>query len=205
MPERRDYLSVCNDHGVPLDDFQAQFCVRCVQPECTRSRAGGLFESRVGTWEDRLFHNPPRMPKDDPLYAVLSAKRFLDIDMGRIPEVHGRSDWVDPRALETPAEPVEKPRPARQPRPRPAPEVGATADAAPPVPPQPRGPLNTPFVQGAFLDSAPSSEPKPADRWSAPPPAAPAEPGVLVVKAGARIKFTSGDGVRADVPSKESQ
>src|SRR5262245_35854302 len=112
MPERRDYLSVCNDQGVPLPDFQATFCVRCVRRECTRSRGDGLFETRVATWEERLFTNPARMEKGDPLYSALAAKRFVEVPVGRIPEINGRSEWLDPRALDEPA-PVARPRPAR--------------------------------------------------------------------------------------------
>src|SRR5690606_19815310 len=114
--ERRDYLPVCNDKGVPLPEFQATFCVRCVQPECSRSRAGGLFESRVASWEDRLFKNPPRMSKSDPLHAAIAAKRFIEIDVGRVPEVGGRSDWIDPRSLEEPKTPTRRPRKAKAPK-----------------------------------------------------------------------------------------
>src|ERR1051325_467081 len=148
MSDRRDFLSVCNDQGVPLPDFQAWFCVRCVQPECSRSRAGGLFETRVATWEDRLFKNPPRMPKDDPLYSTIAARRFIDIDPTRIPEVNGRLDWVDPRGLEEPKEPSPKPRAARKPKPS---EPALRADEAPAPPAQRvearRATLNSAFEQ----------------------------------------------------------
>lgn len=196
MPERRDFLAVCNDQGVPLVDFQATFCVRCVQPECSRSRAAGLFETRVATWQERLFDNPPRMPKDDPLYALLSAKRFIEVDVGRVPNVRGPSEWLDPRALEE-STPVEAPRPARPPRPGPA-EVSVPAPEGGPAPRVEgtplghRAPLNTPFVQGTMLAGTPA-QPAAADAWAAgtsavlateTPPSAP------IVKAGARIKFT---------------
>lgn len=193
MPERRDYLSVCNDQGVPVPDFQATFCVRCVQPECSRSRAGGLFETRVATWEERLFKSPPVMAKDDPLYGVLAAKRFVEVDKGRVPEVRGPSEWRDPRALsDDPGEPVAAPRPA----PPPKPSMGSPA--APPQPERPpsaaRVPLNTPFAQGMMLDGSAPSAPK-ADRWEVAVPAAPTAPELRsapIVKAGARIKFTGG-------------
>src|SRR5262245_46744848 len=164
MTERRDYLPVCNDLGVRLPDFQAMFCVRCVQRECTRSRGDGLFETRVATWQDRLFRNPARMDKSDPLYPTLAAKRFVEIDTSRIPEINGRSEWVDPRALEEP--PVAKPRPAKAGRAVPpapptdaGPEVENPSPPAEPVTPrQPRGePLNTPFERPVMLGSAPAT------------------------------------------------
>lgn len=188
MPDRRDYLPVCNDQGVPLPEFEALFCVRCVQPECSRSKAGGLFEARVSTWKDRLFDNPLRMPKDDPLYAAISAKRFIEIDTGRIPEIGGRSEWVDPRGLEQPAPQVSKPRAARKAPAQPpnVPPVSERQEGAPRV-------LNTAFQQGAVLGSPPTSPKAPsADPWAPPAPVGPepASPAVPQVKAGARIRFT---------------
>lgn len=197
MAERRDYLPVCNDQGVPLPDFQAMFCVRCVQPECSRSRSGGIFETRVSSWEERLFKNPPRLPKSDPLHAALAAKRFIEIDVGRVPEVGGKSDWVDPRSLDEP-EPPPTPRPrkpkatkAESPR-----EPGETKE--PPVtrvegPPPPRTPLNSAFRQGAVLGDSPAKASKPKDQWAAPvtakPPAGAADPPIPVVQVGAKIRF----------------
>ena len=193
MRERRDFLPVCNDQGTPLVDFQAMFCVRCVQPECSRSRAGGLFEERVSTWQERLFRNPPRMSKDDPLYAAISAKRFLEIGTGRVPEVGGNSEWVDPRALEQPAPEAARPRAAKQPK---APQVEIPSEATPSASRTPREPLNSSFSQGTMLgDGAVPPPRKPADPWAAPVPAAapaspPERPAVPVVKPGATIRFT---------------
>jgi hypothetical protein len=191
MVERRDYLPVCNDQGTPLPDFQAMFCVRCVQPECSRSRAGGLFETRIATWEERLFKNPPRMSKDDPLYSAISAKRFIELDVARIAEADGRSAWVDPRGLEEPEEPAPKPRPVK--RPTPVARVEETLPAAA-RPEARRTPLNTPFIQGALLIDPGSPVPtakKPVDRWGALPsaPVAPSDDDTPRVKAGATIKF----------------
>lgn len=192
MPERRDYLSVCNDQGVPLADFQATFCVRCVQSECSRSRAGGLFETRVTTWQERLFKSPPVMAKDDPLYGVLSAKRFVEVHSGRVPEIRGPSEWMDPRSLSDElGEPSAPRRAAKPPR--------AVEDAPSDESPRPRQAparpvLNTQFVQGAMLDGSAARPPK-ADRWESAAPtvvAAPESPNAPVVKAGAKIKFTGG-------------
>lgn len=199
MTERRDYLPVCNDHGVPLPDFQATFCIRCVQPECSRSQQGGLFETRVATWEERLFKSPPRMPREDPLYTTIAAKRFVEIDPGRIPEISGgKSEWMDPLAV-TDAEPA-----ARKPRPAPArrgADVEATVSEAEPqaepsrLEPLPMRPLlNTPFAQGAMIGGAPAPAPstaKPVDPWASvmPPASGPVLEAVPVVKTGARIKI----------------
>lgn len=203
MAERRDFLSVCNDQGVPLPDFQATFCVRCVQPECSRSKAGGLFESRVATWQDRLFVNPPRMPADDPLYASISAKKFRDMEVGRTPEVgrglSGASVWVDPLALdEAPREPKPLPRPASRN------SVPSTVDAeaaaevslqTTPEPPRakPELPTNSPFAQGTMIGGA--AAPKPTDPWALAPPleSSPSSGAAApVVSAGAKIRFRTG-------------
>lgn len=197
MSDRRDYLPVCNDHGVPLPEFQAEFCVRCVQPECSRSKAGGLFDSRVATWRERLFVNPPRMSKDDPLYPVIAGKMFREIEVGRrIPEIGvglGTSAWVDPLTIDEP-----------KPEPRPAPRAAAPAPVtAPPsadgaIAPvaavvdrtRPKTPVNTPFVQGTMIGAA--APPKPVvDPWGA-GPAAESRPKAgdgKVVSPGAKIRF----------------
>lgn len=102
MESKRDLLKVCNDHAVPPEDFRQQFCIRCIQPECTRSQAGtSLFEKRIVTWKERLFTNPPRMTEEDPRYKIIRGKQFLSLDMKDVPEIGGRSSWVDPRDLDS--------------------------------------------------------------------------------------------------------
>lgn len=111
MVEKRDWLGECNDQHVALDDFQRAFCDRCLQVECTRSQHGkSQFEARVADWEDRLFNQIPRMDPADPRYALLSAKKFITLDTGAVPEVRG---WIDPLNLE---EPPEAPPPTPEPR-----------------------------------------------------------------------------------------
>jgi hypothetical protein len=180
MAERRDFLPVCNDQGVQLADFQATFCARCVQPECSRSHAGGRFESRVSTWQDRLFINPPRMPKHDPLYASLAAKRFLDIDVGRTPELS--NVWVDPHALTEPEVEAPKPRPAKSSSASRAVADGGTMPGAAVS----RAPLNSTFRQGTMIGGEDTKPQKASDPWAAPletPPTAP------IVRSGAKLKF----------------
>jgi hypothetical protein len=196
MTDRRDYLAICNDQGVPLPDFQATFCVRCVQPECSRSKAGGLFDARVRTWQERLFVNPPKMSKDDPLYSVIAAKKFRDIDSGgRVPEVGrgmGSSIWVDPLAVDAPGDEMKPlPRAAPPPPPTVAPPEEAPSDPVPPRRSRPNLPLNTRFRQGAMVGGAAS--PKAViDPWAAGEASqGTAAPGAKspVVSPGAKIRF----------------
>lgn len=107
MPvNRQDQIKLCNDHGVPLEDFRLQFCARCLQPECTRSQHGkSRFDQRVVTWESRLFVDVPRMSPSDPRIKNIQAQKFIQIDTGRPHEVQG---WVDPRDVsEEPSTPDE--------------------------------------------------------------------------------------------------
>lgn len=184
-----------------MPDFQAAFCVRCMQRECSRSRAGGLFETRVATWQERLFVNPPRMPKDDPLYSAIAGKMFKEIDVGRIPEVGralGSSAWVDPLTPdEASRDPNPIPRVAKAAPVAPAPAIAAADGSSPaPVPAaKARPPMNTPFVQGTMIGAA--GPPQPAvDRWAAQPVTEPARQGASgkVVSPGAKIRFRSGGG-----------
>ena len=180
MPERRDYLAVCNDQGVALNEFQQTVCVRCVQPECSRSRAGGLFETRVSTWQERLFENPARMTGDDPRYASIAAKHFMEVDVVRS---SARGEWLDTQAVMEPVA-AAKPRRARE-------TAGKGPEPAESAPARGVDSLNTPFQQGTMLEGpAPAPAPKPADPWAAPPRTATAPTPVNLVKPGARIKFT---------------
>ncbi len=103
--EKRDLYRECNDQpDVSVEDFQLQFCSRCVRPDCTRSQYGkSKFDHRVTTWESRLFIDVPRMNPEDPRFESFQAKRFREIDMTEVPNVQGGvQDWVDPRDLDEP-------------------------------------------------------------------------------------------------------
>lgn len=221
MVEKRDWLGECNDQHVALDDFQRAFCDRCLQVECTRSQHGkSQFEARVATWEERLFTGVPRMDPADPRYALLSAKKFITLDTGAVPEVRG---WIDPLDLKEPPEP---PPPTPEPRTY---EMSATTlakaqaivdldergpvvaqdaqvaqeEALPPEPPRvvPEPPknvprvasLNTPVVRGQMVG-------KKADGAAVVPVSDPWEPkkatteGLKVVPKGAKIRL-GGSGV----------
>ena len=96
--EKRDQLRVCNDQGVPLEDFRLQFCDRCLARDCTRSQAGkSKFEQRTSTWKERLFDEVPRLSPDDPRIEVIQAKRFRESSPKAPHEV--KSSWDDPRDL----------------------------------------------------------------------------------------------------------
>jgi len=193
VAEKHDFLSVCNDHGVPVRDFEAQFCFRCLQPECTRSLSGkSRFERRVDTWEDQFFNHVPRMSEADPRFVQLRAKKFIEIERGPVPEI-GRAvrAWIDPRDLDA------------------APESPHSTEDSPPVPPaevaeeesstltetplsqSPPPPvlMNTPFRQGQMLRGSKPAAP-PRDPWAAKPK----EPEIPKVRPGAKIKL-GGSGV----------
>lgn len=159
---RSDFLSVCNDQGVPLDDFKRAFCDRCMQPECTRSQVGGSkFEQRIQDWNRKLFLEPPLLDAHDPRHASITSKRFLMIDTGPIPEIRTSSggSWVDPRDLSD-ANPGATPRSISAPL------------APPPAPPQQDqaaptqatvarvATTNTPLRAPQMLPGAPVASPK---------------------------------------------
>lgn len=111
---KSDQLGVCNDQGVPLEDFQLQFCDRCLFEECSRSKHGtSKFEHRIGTWHDRLFDNVPQLSPDDPRFEGIQAKRFREFNPRGPYEV--RSSWADPRDLTESSEPEPAPEPAEVP------------------------------------------------------------------------------------------
>jgi len=191
---RLDYLGECNDQGVPLEDFRLAFCVRCFQKDCTRSQFGtSKFEARVNSWEERLF-SPPQLPKNDPRYSTITAKRFLTLPAGPIPNVR---EWIDPQTLDTspsanqasPAPTSQMAQSAETSAPDPAPiseEVEKTQEA-----PRSRQNLfvNTPYTGPRTLVNQPTRSAdteKSRDAWSVPEPL---KPGEKVIKPGARVKI----------------
>lgn len=217
--ERRDYLRVCNEQGVALEDFKLQFCDRCLQPECTRSQAGeSKFEARVSNWQERLFTDVPRLDPNDPRVGPIRAKKFLEIDAGPVPEIRASpaSAWVDPRDLDSGPQDLDaspkNPQASEEPIPS-APSAPSTIQEPPPKtlaeepstpPPAPAQPqqqaranlMNTPFQQGQMLGGRPRpAVPEANDPWAAPVPQRATETGgVKVVEPGAKIKL-GGPGV----------
>lgn len=217
MTARRDYLGECNEHHVPLDQFQEQFCGRCVQPECSRSQFGKTkFDQRVSTWEERLFTQVPRMPSSDPRFVQISAKQFKMFDPGPTPSVSTSSAWMDPRDIVEPPAPQVIVEP-QQAAPVPV-EEDVLTDLAEKVPEstapavvQPQNTVetrkalhqlaltNTSGQGGRMLGGAPPPAPKaapvPKDAWEPakeqPKPSSD-EP---VVRRGATVRLGGGSGV----------
>ena len=165
MTSRKDYLGrECELGGLPIAEFQEQFCSKCVQPECTRSRHGkSKFDQRVTNWEERLFLNPARMDQEDSRFAAISGQKFLSLE--GIQTSGSQSEWIDPNEVEKPSA-IIVPKAVEQPK-RQLPM------------------MNTPFQNGAMIGGKGPPQKGPlTDPWAAPEPAK--DP---IVKPGTRIKL----------------
>jgi hypothetical protein len=204
---KEDFLHHCNNMGVPIPDFTAAFCVRCLQPQCQRSAAGrSLFDIRTKSWEERLFRHPTIMLPDDPRYPKIAAQKFSDIGPQSkfMPEV-GSSEptsWMDPRDLDdvspspdlTPRPQQVPPQRALAPEPLSEPAPSTEPQRAEPEPQRPaptpaarRGPLQTPFQQGKMLEGAPlPPKPAPKDSWASTPAETSTAP---ILQPGAKFRF----------------
>lgn len=156
-----DFLQECMStfSNMPMDSFNKQFCIVCANRDCSRSAAShSVFDSRVASWQDRLFNRVPRAGDDDASYDSIRAKKFLPvvvpgyeiqthavqpefqvIVMGEEPPV---SRFMPPRS--TPSSDDEPSLPVSS---SPLPRIRIPS-AAPLV-------TNTPFQQGAMLEGAP--------------------------------------------------
>lgn len=191
-----DHLKICNDQGIPLEDFRLAFCIRCLQAECVRSQHGlSKFDARVSTWEERLFH-APALPKTDPRYSLISAKKFLALPVGPTPVIR---EWIDPATLDTPSPgtqiPVNSvlPLPPQKVEPAVTPEVVEKMSEPPlpePPPPAHRQNLlvNTPYMGPKTLGNPKETNEPVRDTWDAPLPPKTTE---SMVRPGARIKIGS--------------
>src|SRR4051812_12875985 len=136
-----DHLRLCNEHNIPFRDFEAQFCQRCLQPECTRSQHGkSRFDTRVMTWEDRLFTHVSRMDPSDERFKNITAQKFLLVDPGT---PKAPSAWVDPKDLE-PTRTISIPAPEPTHAPVVVAPVSSPAPVVPPPPTTTQLPMNTP-------------------------------------------------------------
>jgi hypothetical protein len=192
--ELTDFLNVCNDHNIPWQDFEQQFCSRCFQ-KCTRSQPSrSKFGHRANNWYSELFAEVPRMDQKDPRFQEISGKRFLPI-MPTSPAA--QSAWIDPRN-EGPVQ-VQVPVQLAAPEPEPLELVPVTPEPpkveAPPPPPMvipaSAGEIrNTPALPRQMIGGA---QPKPVapvlDPWQPNSPPPQLRPGERQVKPGARIKF----------------
>jgi len=206
MPMRRDYLKECHaqvtkqvKENLSLDDFGSAYCVRCLQPECSRSTHGMTkFDQRVATWEECLCLKVPRMDQSDPRFGVIASKEFHPVQESLV--VHGWGDAEEPiPKMVVPAEPsqgepiVEAPHPdlevqAPYFQPITAPHSISRETLL----------LNTSveseqYLPGASRPDTQSNTPKKrVDSWGAPEQSTPSE---VVVTAGATVRFGSGSGV----------
>jgi hypothetical protein len=198
VAEKVDHLKLCNEHKIPFQDFEAQFCSRCLQPECTRSQSGkSKFEQRVATWENRLFLNVARMDSRDERFQPISAQKFLGVNPGT---QGSQSSWDDPRTIETtklislpePTPPAPEPVRAAPPEEK-LPElelIPVTVPVTEPAPAPANSPQvlrNTPNRSRQMIGNATPPVPVPVlDPWQ---PKQPLKPGEHLVEPGARIKL----------------
>jgi hypothetical protein len=184
MKRQLDLYAECNLGQAPEHMFKEQCCVKCVNPECSRSMYGrNHFDERVSNWRERLFTDVPRMVPDDPRYGKIAGQKFLLIDPAGST---GSSDWVDPRDLErkpqiqVPVQVISTPEPTSPSEPAPEP---TTSGHAPPH----ATALNTQVQRGQMLPHKKQDAPA---KWDG--PIHPAQPPAQVVKSGAKIKLGGG-------------
>lgn len=186
-----DLYVECNRGQAPEEIFREACCVRCVNPECSRSMYGKTrFEDRVQNWHERLFANVPRMDQGDDRFGKIAGQRFILIDPSS-PGTPG--DWVDPRDLETKTT-IQVPRsfavkPPASPEPAPTP----VADVPQPTVnvPVELATVNTPVKSGQMLPQKSPEKPA-AGEWVTPAAPTPHQvPDAQVIKSGARIKIGS--------------
>lgn len=77
-----DFLKECmSDVGiVPINDFNKNYCMRCVNSQCSRSATNNhLFVKRVTNWEENLFKGVKRADENDPKYAQIRSQKFMPV------------------------------------------------------------------------------------------------------------------------------
>jgi len=202
MKKRLDLYGECNLKQAPVDVFTAECCMRCINPECTRSQFGtSHFDARSQNWFERLFLDVPRMDPGDPRFNDIRAQKFLLIQ----PAIAvNTSAWVDPRSLEAPkveAPIIAAPTPATPVIEPPASPPVVVEVIQPEVSSEPITPpvvergdrrvdptINTPPKSGQMIGSKSSSA---GQGWVQPtiPPPGPQMDNAKVVRTGAKIKL----------------
>jgi len=175
--EKDDFLKVCMSDPalvsgpMPIDLFNKSYCIVCSQLACARSRANTMaFSDRAQNWKKNLFDNPPRADDNDPRYANIRAKKFLDLHKEASEAGPGaaRYEVQVPTDISTesqlPQTPVYSQTPVTPPvSPPEAPELEPPGPIIPPPNPNPPAkPVfdlnNTPFQQGTIISSKPEKE-----------------------------------------------
>lgn len=199
MPNQLDCMGECNEHRIPLQEFEQTFCIRCIQPECARSLYGKQrFDKRVATWHERLFSQVPQMDVQDPRFQLIHQQGFLDIDVGPTPEVRSNPDWSTPnqepvpQATSTLAEtPTEEEGVSS-----PVVEEAKEVSKVPLTLPKHLLTMNTPNKEGYRLNQPDTKGPEPkADCWEAPTSETVSK--TTVVRPGAKVRL-GGSGVSGD-------
>jgi len=161
---KEDYLKECLSEvsakakkAIPMDDFQREFCVYCMNRECARSGASSmLFDRRAANWYKDLFVDVQRAPPGDETAAAIVGKwapSNFKVPLPVQQEVVPAPPVVSaPPAVPMPQEAVPMPQEAV---PMPSePEHVAPAPTRKVLP----GAANTPFDNPMFIGPAPSDE-----------------------------------------------
>lgn len=80
---KADFLKEClSDVGpMPLDEFQRNVCVRCINSECGRSSANNmLFNLRAQNWKRDLFDEVPRANTEGNHSIMGPHSRFISVN-----------------------------------------------------------------------------------------------------------------------------
>jgi hypothetical protein len=81
---KNDYLKECMSdvssklgRMIPIDDFNKNFCVVCVNHDCARGASGLKFENRVNNWKSIYFDDVRRADENDPKFEHIRMKKFI--------------------------------------------------------------------------------------------------------------------------------
>ena len=171
---KEDYLKECLSEvsakakkAIPMDDFQREFCVYCMNRECARSGASSmLFDRRAANWYKDLFVDVQRAPPGDETAAAIvgkwapaNFKVLLPVQQEAVPVPSAVPIVSAPPAVPMPQEAVPMPQEAV---PMPQEAVPMPSEPEHVTPPPARkvlpGAANTPFDNPMFIGPAPSDE-----------------------------------------------
>lgn len=185
---QQDLMDGCNEHAVPVSEFESLFCVRCRQPACVRAGwAKDRFAQRTATQLERLS-NPLIANLENPRYAQFRELDFPSLldKAVRLSIADQKNDWNIPEkaVLKTETSPLaDAPNSDLALSPL-EPEISSDVEPLRPI-----GPAHMPArnvasnPDGILLDGpVPKQEPL-ADPWAAPKPKS------LIVAVGSRVRL----------------
>ena len=177
MSSKPDYLRECMSDvpGMPIDDFNKNWCMVCNNPACSRSSSNNqLFTRRAENWKQDLFLNVKRAADDDPKYSSIRSKSFAPAVQSyevftSTPGTDPGPKWFTPVEVEQEDGKNPEDPPDTDPAPMPTPSVSTAPEGTPepervtsPVAARPstQTQVNTSFSQGAVIRGAtqPKSE-----------------------------------------------